>query len=244
MTTLTVQAQTPSGIRPNLPESRLESCVASTARLAGAVALSALATLFSLVLLPWQLALPISLGVAVILLVSEIPPHSYSERVYLTRSPPPYPLDPMPILLPPIPWYRRMVHWIPFSRREFIPVADPRPREIVGDAYRYRSHIVALPSISSPQIQYAPPRPDFRDRTPVGHREGPAVRARDIPRGTISAVNPSAAEELRRASAERGGAQFVAAPPQWTPLARASASSAPRASFSRSAGIREPVGHR
>ena len=160
MTTLTVQAQTPSGIRPNLPESRLESCVASTARLAGAVALSALATLFSLVLLPWQLALPISLGVAVILLVSEIPPHSYSERVYLTRSPPsyadpppPYPLvpknGPLDPLLPP------RIH----PRRRPAPPRDRRRRLPLPLSYRRPSiDLFAADPIRPSPTRF--PRPD------------------------------------------------------------------------------------
>jgi hypothetical protein len=93
------------------------------------------------------------------------------STLYVHSAPTIYPSA--PVFLNPLPWHRRAVNWFPFSRREYVPVADPRPREVVGGARHHRRPIDRIPIAAAPptRVRSSVPEPQPRDREPVGRRE-------------------------------------------------------------------------
>lgn len=156
------------------------------AEVVGAIAMSVLIAFTSFVFLPWELAIAVSTSSAGFLFVCVLGSERKSSAYYRSFDVP-LPSPPMPIVLEPLPWHRRVS---PFSRRETIAVADPRQREIVGGAnlfYRKKE-----PRIIHSEVRPAIAPPRFAIREPVGRRNA-------APRAAFTPSN----EELRQAAAHR-----------------------------------------
>lgn len=257
-----LQPQNYRGVGPHLPELQANEGVASTAQRIGSIVLSIIASLVSFAFLPVQGALLVSAAATALFLAwgfeccrgagGDARPRVQNAA--------------MPIILQPMPWYRRAINWIPFFRREVVPVADGRPREHVGGAafdpvlhderapgLRVRARDVPAgaiavmppalhPGVAGGGVAFVAGREGLghvhEERDMVGRREAPAVRARDIPAGAV-AVLPRAPAPPRAAAALGFGA----------PPAMRAAPAAPPAAFPPPAPMgggveREMVGRR
>lgn len=138
-----------------LSQLRANEGVALTAQRTTAIVLSTLATLASFAFLPWQTALVASVAAVSVFLAWGF--ECCQARMVGVPVPGP---TPMPVILQPIPWYRRIIHRIPFFRDdEVVAVRDPRPREPVGQGHQNPNRVRArdIPAVG---VGVLPPHSD------------------------------------------------------------------------------------